>query len=697
MPGGPAGNTNAVQPARSRRRLSPWVAVGALIVLSTAVRAWAALDVPVPWIAPDEMTYGLLGRSLYDSGTLDILGGPTPYFSLFFPAFVGLPLSLGDLAQGYDVLKVVQALAMSLTAIPVFLWGRSLVGPRWALVVAALTLALPGLVYSGLVMTEVLFYPLLVLAAWATARAIQEPSTSRQLLLVAAVAVAVLTRLQALALVPAVLAAYGVDAALQRSGSTLRRSRLVLGLGAVALVVLVAASSAGLGAVLGGYGVVTHGSYDAGSVARYVVYHAASVTILTGIFPVCALLLLLVSAARRREPDAAVRALVAVAISFTLLLVFEVGAFASRYVGQLAERDLIGLAPILFLVLAVWIERGDPHGRLQRALVVLAVAVPLAVLPLGRMVTSFAPPDAPTLAALWDLRRATSLTTLEIVLFAAVAAALVLFALVPRRLLWVLALLVLAMLAGASVAASREATDQARDRQATYLGPDPRWIDHAAGGPVAVLFTRGSGWVGVWESLFWNRRIESVYGLDGAGVFGPVKTRQATVRRDGAIVTRDGTPFGAEYVVAPFGEVEGVPAYDFAGTMVATITRPASPVGGLALWRVDRPLRLASRSRGLLPNGDVYARGDGHLVAFACHPGGHFLVTLLIKEPQTVTILRNDKVYRRLQFRSPSPNQPWRAEIPTVPRPGIPPGRGTCSLDVKPSGLIGTTLFRVEG
>ena len=113
------------------------------------------------------MTYGLIGQSLYRSGSLDILGGPTPYFSAVVPAVVGIPLSLGDLAFGYDLLKVLQALAMSLAALPVFFSGRTLVGARWVLVPVALTLALPGLVYSGLVMTEVLFYPLLVLAAWA--------------------------------------------------------------------------------------------------------------------------------------------------------------------------------------------------------------------------------------------------------------------------------------------------------------------------------------------------------------------------------------------------------------------------------------------------------------------------------------------------------------------------------------------------
>jgi hypothetical protein len=212
-----------------------------------------------------------------------------------------------------------------------------------------------------------------------------------------------------------------------------------------------------------------------------------------------------------------------------------------------------------------------------------------------------------------------------------------------------------------------------------------------------MLFTRGSGWVGVWESLFWNRRIQWVYGLDGAAVFGPVPTLPVRVRRDGLLVGRDGNTLTPGFVVAPFGEVPGVPAYDLAGRMVATVSRPQSPVGGSALWRVESPLRLASRSRGLEPNGDIYANGDGHLVAFGCHPGGSFLVTLLIKEPQAVTILRNGAPFRRLRFRSPSPNQPWRASIPTRPRPGIPPGKGTCTLDVRPSGLLGTTVFKVEG
>jgi hypothetical protein len=649
--------------------------------------------VPVPWIAPDEMTYGLIGESLYRSGSLDILGGPTPYFSALVPAFVGLPLSLGNLVLGYDLLKVLQALAMSLAAVPVFVWGRTLCGTRWALVAAALTLALPGLVYSGLVMTEVLFYPLLVLAGWATAQAIERPTLARQGLLVAAVVLATLTRLQALVLVPAVLCAYGLDAAIARSTATIRRSLPVLTLGVATLVALGAVRLAG-GSVLGGYGVVAHSGYSLGSAAPYVVYHAASLTILTGVFPVCALLLLLVGSARNGEPNRAVRAFLAVAASFSAWLVVEVGVFASQYVGRLAERDLIGLAPLLFLALAVWIDRGARRGYWAMTIVGLAVAAPLAVLPLDRLVTSYAPPDAPTLAALWELRQASSLRTLEIVFFVAAGAAILLFALVPPRRVAVLTAVLLVALAGGSVAAAREAAQQSRDRQATYLGPDRRWVDHAADGPTALLYTRGSGWVGAWETVFWNRRITSVLGVGGARVFGPMPTTPARIRPDGRIVTPDGATPRPAYVVAPLGEVESVPAYRLAGTLVAFVRRPGSTAGGSALWHVDPPLRLDYRASGLQPNGDVYAGGDARLVAFACHRGGMFRVTLLIKEPQALTILRNGAFYRRVRVENPAPNQPWQATIPTVPRAGA---NGTCTLDVRPEGLIGTTVFEVDG
>ena len=135
---------------------------------------------PTPWFTPDEMVYGELGRSLYSTGRLDILGHATPFFSFVYPALVGPFLDFGNLELGYTLLKAVQALVMSLTAVAVFLWARSLVRPRFALVAALLTLAVPGLAFAGFVMTEVAFYPVICLVAWAMARALERPTAARQ-------------------------------------------------------------------------------------------------------------------------------------------------------------------------------------------------------------------------------------------------------------------------------------------------------------------------------------------------------------------------------------------------------------------------------------------------------------------------------------------------------------------------------------
>src|ERR1044072_503090 len=99
------------------------------------------------------MVYGLLGRSLWLHGSLEILGGPTPFYSLLVPALVGFPLSAFGRATGLDVVQGLRALVMSLAAVPVYLWSRSMVSRRSALVASALTVAAPGLTYSGLLMS----------------------------------------------------------------------------------------------------------------------------------------------------------------------------------------------------------------------------------------------------------------------------------------------------------------------------------------------------------------------------------------------------------------------------------------------------------------------------------------------------------------------------------------------------------------
>src|SRR3712207_8799370 len=45
------------------------------------------------WVAPDEMIWGALGRSLWEDGDLRIYGDRTQLFGLVYPALIGAPLA----------------------------------------------------------------------------------------------------------------------------------------------------------------------------------------------------------------------------------------------------------------------------------------------------------------------------------------------------------------------------------------------------------------------------------------------------------------------------------------------------------------------------------------------------------------------------------------------------------------------------
>lgn len=656
-------------------RRSEWAALVALVLLSTAFRAWAAVEVPVPWIAPDEMVYGMLGRSLWLHGSLAILGGPTPYYSLLTPLLAGFPLAAFGFGTGYDLLQGLQAFVMSLAAVPVYLWARTLV-PRWsALTAAALTLATPVLAYSGLVMTEVLFYPLLVTAAWAGAAAIARPTRVNQILLLAAFVAVCATRIQAIVLVPALVTAALLDAFLARSWGRLRRQLPA----AVGLAVLLAGwavwrLATGKGA-LGGYDVVASTSYSVGAAARFVLYHGASLLILCGLFPLAAVAVKLVEGLRRGEQDEGVRAYLAVTASLCVWMVVEVGAFASRYSDRIVERNLIGLAPVLFIGLVLWLARGPDGGYVVRGAVAAGALAVLLLLPVRRYVDIYGMHDALTLIPMFKLSTLTSLSTMAWVYRAVAVAAAAAFVFVPRRgLQWVPFALIVALVA-ASVVSSRFVVDEARAQQRAFLGADPSWADHAGGSRIAYLYDGEPSWPGVWETVFFNTNIDRVYDLNVATVPGPLPQDDVTVRPDGTVVGQPSHLARTRYAIVSnwiklHGERRG------------EVTQQGLNQTGLVLWKLEQPLRLRTWISGLEPNGDI--SGEARLVAYNCK-SGTFSVTLLIKQAEIVDISIDGNPVRHLEFPGPTT---WHGDLPVPERAG-----GTCTLTVKPTGLAGTTVF----
>jgi hypothetical protein len=659
-----------------------WGALAALVLVSTALRAWAAVAVPVPWIAPDELVYGMLGRGLYLHGSLDILGGPTPFYSLLTPALIGFPLSAFGLDTGHDVLQGLQAFVMSLAAVPVYLWSRTLVSRRAAFVAAALTLAAPGLVYSGLMMTEVLFYPLLVLAAWAGAEAITRPTRLNQGLLVLAVLAASATRIQAIVLLPVLATAVVVDAAIGRSWANLRRLLpAAAGLGVLVLAWVGWRLGSGSG-TLGGYEVVASAPYSVDDAARFVLYHAASLLIICGLFPAAALALMVIRAARVGEPDPRVRAYLAIAVSLAVWLVVEVGVFASRYSDRIVERNLIALAPVLFVGLMVWLERGPAGHYVERAAVALAAAGVLLALPIKRYVNLFGTHDAMTLIPFYKLEQATSPGTLAAVYSVVAALAAVCFALLPRPALRAVPVVLLVAFVAASVVSSRFVVRQTRAQQTAFLGSDPRWVDEAVQGSTAYVYDGEPSWPGVWETVFWNPRIDRVYDLPDAEVPGPLPQRKVFVTRQGEMLM-DGAPSRVRHAVISSW-------FTLVGEPVAQVTQFGLSQTGLRVWNVQPPLRLSTRITSVQPNGDVYAGERAQIAVYGC-TRGTFRLTLLIKEAETVDLVLNGNRVRHLTFPSPSAQPVWRGTIPvSVHRPT------TCFLQIRPSGLLGSTVLAFD-
>ena len=246
---------------------------------------------------------------------LTIVGEPIPYYSLLYPLFVGLAGLGTDVTTGLTVAQVAQALAMSATAIPVFLWARPPAGSRLALFAGTLTVLIPGLAYSALLMSEALYYPVAVVALWVLAAALRDPTLWRQLLLVVTIGMAVATRLQAVGLVATLVVALGTLAVAERSLAPFRRLLpSLVALGAAGAVLIAGRLAAEGGETLGAYGTLAEaGEYSVADVVSSIAWQTGAVVILTVGVPLVALGVLTWEVLRGREGDVGVRALVAAA------------------------------------------------------------------------------------------------------------------------------------------------------------------------------------------------------------------------------------------------------------------------------------------------------------------------------------------------------------------------------------------------
>lgn len=614
----------AISGVRARAVAVPaWAWVAAIVVGSALLRIVLARRMVAPWIMVDELIYSELAKSFAASGHFAVRGVASHGYGFVYPVLIAPAFRLfSSVPHAYAAAKAIDSVLMSLAAVPAYLIARRVVRPGLAVLAAALAVAVPSMVYTGTLMTENVFYPLFLTCALLLVLVLEEPTAVRIAWLLVLSLVAFLTRAQAVALVPALL-----TAPLLLPRARWREFRLlygiVLGSGALVLLYEVVRGRSPLDA-LGAYRSATNSSYSVATVFRWFVYHVGELDLYLGVAPFAALLLLALTR-ERRTPFAAA------ALPLVFWLVLEVAAFASTQSQRIEERNMFFVAPLFFIALCVWIERGLPRSRTAAGAAVGAAAL-VGVVPYTGLLNGNATSDTLAFIPLWTLQD--TVTTLDEITMVAVLVGLalaLLWLLVPDR--WALAVpfAVLALYAVSlwPIESNPHGGIQHASLGALFGGtsnPDREWIDHSVKAPVAVLYDAPTmDKFSVWTNEFFNKRVANVaYTVDPTP--GGLPETRAKIGRDG-FIRGLGSP---RYVLTSLPLV-GAPA-----------ARDA--VKGLTVWRLRGRPRLQYRTSGIYLDG--WTGQNATIARFACKGMTtlHLRQGGLFASPQVVVV--NGAAYR---------------------------------------------------
>jgi hypothetical protein len=629
---------SAVTAARARALAIPvWAWLTGIVAVSIVVRVWVGHRIVAPWIMVDEIVYSELAKSVAAHGEFLVRGVPSHGYGFVYPVLIAPAWALfTSIPSAYAAAKVINAVAMSLAAIPAYFLARRILAERLALLAAGLTVLVPAMLYTGVLMTENAFYPIFLVTALVLVVTLERPTALRQVGLLALCVLAFETRAQAVALFAAVATAPLLLGLVERRGlrGTIRPFAWLYGLLAAGAVLAVAGEGArGRSplALLGAYQAATSTSYTPQKILRFFVYHWAGLDLAMGVLPFAALLAMWLAP---RRPTAAGRAFVVASLSISVWLVAEVAAFASAsYVNRIEERNMFYLIPFGLIALLGLASNGVVPRSGRPILIAAAVAGVLPVfIPFDRFITTAALSDSFFLMPWWWAQdHLIHLHQVRWAAFAVAVAAAALFALLPRRYALLLPALVAVyfVLAAIVIQSGRHGIHKAAVGSlwagTHMLHRD--WIDREAGhdARVAILWTKTMpSPYPVYENEFFSRSVRTVYDVDGATPPDPLPEVDVTQTRLGALETASGAAVSAQYVLANV---------EVAGTRVAT------DGAGVALYRVDGPIVIRNQVTGLYPN-DTWSGKTVTYRRFEC-TGGSLAVELqadqkLFKTPQTV-------------------------------------------------------------
>jgi hypothetical protein len=637
------------------------VLLAGIVGLSAALRFALALAHVTPLYLPDEYIYSSLARGIAETGRPVIRGGAAHFPALLEPLLASPFWLFDDPATAYRLTQGLNAFAMSLAAIPLYLLCRRLGLGKWTcLGGAALTVVSPDMFFTSFLLAEPIAYPLVLTAIYLAVCVLDSPTRWTQVALVTACGFAAFARIQYVVL-PLAFAA----AALVVERGSVRRalSRFRLSLALFALPV-VAALVAGPARVLGYYSGIADLHVAPLRFIHWVGTDLMLLAYASGWILVPAALTGLTLAFVR--PRARVeQAFAAVLVATGALILAETAEWATNAgnLGHFQERYLMCLIPFVWPAFALFVRR-DRRGRAPVALVAAGMLVLSARVPLSGYTDTQGRQDSPFLFGVSKLEKLVgaangSLAVAAVVAVLSLAAIGVTFR--PRRAGIVGFVLAAAFLATADAGAWQIDREISRHARATYVPADARWIDHAHLGSVVVVHTPGAPRPLVLEQMFWNRSADTLVRLRRAEVVDAFGEPRVRIAGDGSLFV------GGKPLVRPLLLAKYAVAAEFRGakrvrsTNVFDLWRPVgtprlsllaggryydgwlATSGYVRVWpdtsgRVEGVLRIPLELPRLVKTTRLQLSGADLRRTVTLHPGARRVVTVHVSSAQVWTL-----------------------------------------------------------
>ena len=575
--------------------------VGALVFVATGLWAALATTMAGPWVIPDEFIYSDLAKSIA-AGHLPAVRGVTTFgYGIGYPLLIAPAWVVAASARvAYTLTLVTNAALMSLAAVPAYLLARRFVSHSSSLAIASLSVLLPAMAFTSMILTENAYYPAFLLALLMVVRSLEHPTKRRQVLAMGAIALAVAMKLLGVVLVGIFASVILLDAlgsgGVKELRPRVREYRLTFLIMASAVVAAVAASAAagrGAAGALGAYSAV-FSKFNLVDLPWSFVLHVAALDLTCGFIPFAATVLVVSRVARgeMRDPQIVRFAAVTTSTMFWLALTIAVsaGAIKAGSAGagaqaHLHERYLFAAAPLLLIGLAVVVER-HVERRCRLALAAgITAALLAALIPVAHL-SENAALQAPSLIP-WLL-----FSHGQIALSLAAAVAVAVFVLAPVRRTSLPWGVVGILFATGALLASAASFGKGEAVTAAGVGTSPQWVDDAVGrtADVAVLWNE-PGAVGrpalpraaqdvVWVDEFFNRSVRRVLALGALSPEGLPETR-VKIGKSGVLLAERGKPVRATFLLT-------------CGVSVDAPVVARNPETSALLYRVDGPIHVTA-------------------------------------------------------------------------------------------------------